>query len=153
MHVPISRAHLGSYAIHARKRLPLEEFLISQADIEIHKAETIVGDLAAMIQLGGKLASGRKDIGSIHLEVARQVKAILREDDGQRQIVEFCPCGHTAWFALTQIIAMGGFRQLLDTYRVSAPTFPTERDHEFVCRECAAELEYQMERLAYMMSL
>lgn len=152
MHVPISRAHLGSYAIHARKRLPLEEFLISQADIEIHKAETIVGDLAAMIQFGGKLASGRKDIGSIHLEVARQVKAILREDDGQRQIVEFCPCGHTSHWTLTKIIAAGGFRPLVDIYqsrRFSAPTFHSTTS----CQECADDFAYRMEKLDYMMSL
>lgn len=78
--------------------------------------------------------------------IALEVIAILREDKGQRQIVEFCPCGHTEWRTVPMIVAAGGFRQLLDIFqgrRASAPTF-----HDSKCCQCEADFEYNEARLA-----
>lgn len=85
-----------------------------------------------------------------------ELAIILFDNNGERVVVEFCPCGHTAQWTIPMIIAAGGFRQLLDIYegrRASAPTFPTSNDGEFVCRECESEFEHHMEKMAYMMSL
>lgn len=102
-------------------------------------------------RIAGRILDGTID----HFELSDtlyELALILLDDDGERLVVEFCPCGHTSHWTLTKIIAAGGFRQLVDIYqsrRFSAPTFHSTTS----CQECADDFAYRMEKLDYMMSL
>lgn len=57
----------------------------------------------------------------------------------ERQIVQFCPCGHTAWKTTEEIRELGGSHQLEDIERgikLDAPIFSSED-----CPMCQADRE------------